>query len=59
MLGSKDKENKCVKDQWYKTPHHGKIRKAIIKFIIMLRPKSKSTHHLKIYFETEEISKQA
>jgi len=59
MYGPKDKDNKWVKDQWYKMPHHGKFRKAIIKFVMMLRPNSRSTHHLKIYFETEEISKQA
>ena len=59
MFGPKDKDNKWVKDQWYKMPHHGKFRKAIIKFVMMLRPNSRSTHHLKIYFETEEISKQA
>ena len=59
MFGPKDKNKKWVKDQWYKMPHHGKFRKAIIKFVMMLRPNSRSIHHLKIYFEMEEISKQA
>ena len=59
MFGPKDKDNKWVKDQWYKMPHHVKFRKAIIKFVMMLRPNSRSIHHLKIYFEMEEVSKQA
>jgi len=54
-----DKNNKWVKGQWMKMPHRGKFRKAIVKFVMGLTPNSRSTHHLKRYFQTGKISKQA
>jgi hypothetical protein len=48
-----------VKDQWMLMPHKGKIRKSILKFVMALTPNSRSTHHLKKYFQTGRITKQA
>jgi len=48
-----------VKNQWMRLPHKGRVRKAIIKFIMALTPNSRSTHHLKRYFQTGKISRQA
>ena len=55
----RDRDNKWVKDQWLKMPHKGKFRQSIIKFVMSLTPNSRSTHHLKRYFATGKISKQA
>ncbi len=48
-----------VKNQWMRLPHKGKFRKAILKFVMGLTPNSRSTHHLKRYFQTGKISRQA
>ena len=48
-----------VKEQWMLMPHKGKIRKSILKFVMALTPNSRSTHHLKKYFQTGRITKQA
>ena len=54
-----DKDHEWVKNQWMEMPHKGKFRKGILQFVMKLTPNSRTTHHLKKYFATGKISKQA